>query len=147
MNSLMQTWKRKEIPMNTIRTMTLAVLIVASGLALPIAQAQQPGIRRIDLQRHDLSVPGREVIQARVEIDPGMTAPRHSHPGEEIIYVLEGTLEYQVDGKPPVTLKPGDVLFIPTGTIHAAKNVGSGPGAELATYVVEKGKPLVVAAE
>src|SRR5260370_26392589 len=76
--------------MNTTRTMTLAVLIVTSGLALQIAQAQQPGIRRIDLQRHDLSVPGREVSQARVEIDPGMTAPRHSHPGEEIIYVLEG---------------------------------------------------------
>ena len=133
--------------MNTTRTMTLAVLIVASGLALQITQAQQAGIRRIDLQRHDLSVPGREVIQARVEIDPGMTAPRHSHPGEEIIYVLEGSLEYRVDGKPPVTLKPGDALFIPAGTIHAAKNVGSGPGAELATYVVEKGKPLVVAAE
>jgi quercetin dioxygenase-like cupin family protein len=127
--------------------MRLAVLIVASGLALQIAHAQQPGIRRIDLQRHDLSVPGREVIQARVEIDPGMTAPRHSHPGEEIIYVLEGSLEYQVDGKPPVTLKPGDVLFIPAGTIHAAKNVGSGPAAELATYVVEKGKPLVMAAD
>src|SRR5258708_22379041 len=147
MNSLMQTWKRKEVHMNTTRTMTLAVLIVASGLALQIAQAQQPGIRRIDLQRHDLSAPGREVIQARVEIDPGATAARHSHPGEEIIYVLEGVLEYRVDGKPPVTLKAGDVLFIPAGTIHAAKNVGSSPGAELATYVVEKGKPLVTVDE
>jgi quercetin dioxygenase-like cupin family protein len=147
MNSLTQTWKRKELQMNTTRTMTLAVLIVASGFALQIAQAQQPGTRRIDLQRHDLSAPGREVIQARVEIDPGMTAPRHSHPGEEIIYVLEGSLEYRLDGKPPVTLKPGDVLFIPAGTIHAAKNVGSGPAAELATYVVEKGKPLVVTAD
>jgi quercetin dioxygenase-like cupin family protein len=115
------------------------VLIAAGGLA----QAQLAGTRRIDLQRHDLSAPGREVIQARVEIDPGVTSPRHTHPGEEIIYVLEGSLEYQVEGKPPVTLKPGDVLFIPAGTIHAAKNVGSGNAAELATYVVEKGKPLV----
>ena len=49
----------------------------------------------------------------------------------------------EVEGKPPVTLKAGDVLFIPAGTIHAAKNVGSGNAAELATYVVEKGKPLV----
>src|ERR671917_129908 len=63
--------------------------------------------------------------------------------GEEIVYVLEGSLEYQVEGRPPVTLKAGEVLFIPAGTIHAAKNVGSGNGAELATYVVEKGKPLV----
>jgi len=78
---------------------------------------------------------------------PEGTAPRHTHPGEEIIYVLEGTWEYTVEGKPPVTLKAGEVLFIPAGTIHAAKNVGSGNGAELATYVVEKGKPLVVLAK
>jgi quercetin dioxygenase-like cupin family protein len=133
--------------MTTVRVMAVAALIVASGLALHLAQAQQSGTRRIDLQRHDLSAPGREVIQARVEIAPGMTAPRHSHPGEEIIYVLEGTLEYRLDGKSPVTLKAGDVLFVPAGTIHSAKNVGNDPGAELATYVVEKGKPLVVVAE
>jgi quercetin dioxygenase-like cupin family protein len=71
------------------------------------------GIKRTDLQRHDLSAPGREVIQAVVEIAPGVTAPAHKHPGEEIIYVLEGSLEYQVEGKPPVTLKAGDGLFIP----------------------------------
>jgi quercetin dioxygenase-like cupin family protein len=69
--------------------------------------------------------------------------PKHSHPGEEIIYVLEGSLEYEVEGKPPVTLKAGDVLFIPAGTVHSARNVGSGLGSELATYIVEKGKPLV----
>jgi quercetin dioxygenase-like cupin family protein len=129
--------------MRTVRILTAAALILASGLALHAAQAQLAGTRRIDLQRHDLSAQGREVIQARVEIDPGVTSPRHTHPGEEIIYVLEGLLEYQVEGKPPVTLKAGDVLFIPAGTIHAAKNVGSGNAAELATYVVEKGKPLV----
>ncbi len=133
--------------MKTARIMAVAVLLVASGLALHMAQAQQPGNRRTALQRHDLSVPGREVVQARVELDPGVTSPKHWHLGEEIIYVLEGSLEYQVEGKPPVTLKAGDVLFIPAGTIHAAKNVGSGNGAELATYVVEKGKPLVVVVE
>ena len=130
--------------MNTTRIMAAAVLIAASSFALHMAQAQLSGTRRIDLQRHDLSAPGREVIQARVEIDPGVTFPKHSHPGEEIIYVLEGSLEYEVEGKPPMTLKAGEVLFIPAGTIHAAKNVGSGNAAELATYIVEKGKPLVV---
>jgi len=75
---------------------------------------------------------------------PGVSFPKHTHPGEEIIYVLEGSLEYQVEGKEPVTLKAGDVLFISAGKIHAAKNVGNGDGSELATYVVEKGKPLVV---
>ena len=123
--------------------MTVAALIVAGGLALHMALAQAPGIKRTDLQRHDLSVPGREVVQVRVELAPGVSFPKHTHPGEEIIYVLKGTWEYTVEGKPPVTLKAGEVLFIPAGTIHSAKNVGSGNGAELATYVVEKGKPLL----
>jgi quercetin dioxygenase-like cupin family protein len=123
--------------------MTLAALIVGSGLVLQVARAQQPGVKRTDLQRHDLSVPGREVVQVRVDLDPGVAFGKHRHPGEEIIYVIEGSLEYEVEGKPPMTLKAGEVLFIPAGTIHAAKNVGSGNAAEIATYVVEKGKPLV----
>jgi mannose-6-phosphate isomerase-like protein (cupin superfamily) len=69
------------------------------------------------------------------------------HPGEEIIYVLEGSLEYQVEGKPPTTLNAGEVFFVPAGTIHAVRNVGSGNAAELATYAVEKGKPLIVLVE
>ena len=125
--------------MKTICTIAVAVLIVTSGLALHVTQAQQPGSKRIELQRHDLSVPGRVVIQVRVDFDPGYVSPKHTHPGEEIVYVLEGTLEYQVEARPPVTLKAGDVLFVPAGTVHAAKNVGSGNAAELATYIVEKG--------
>jgi quercetin dioxygenase-like cupin family protein len=125
------------------RFVAAAVLIAGSGLALQVARAQPPGIKRTDLQRHDLGVPGREVIQVRVELGPGVAFGKHTHPGEEIIYVLEGSFEYQVEGKPPVTLKAGEVLFIPAGTIHAAKNVGSTNAAELATYIVEKGKPLV----
>lgn len=130
--------------MKTPRIIAVAVLVVASSLALHVALSQQQGIKRTDLQRHDINVPGREVVQVRVELAPGVSFPKHTHPGEEIIYVLEGSLEYQVEGKEPVTLKAGDVLFIPAGKIHAAKNVGSGNGSELATYVVEKGKPLVV---
>ena len=76
-----------------------------------------------------------------VEFAPGVAFPRHSHPGEELVYVVEGALEYALEGRPPVTLKAGDVLFIPHGTPHAVKNVGSGKAAELATYIVEKGKP------
>jgi quercetin dioxygenase-like cupin family protein len=122
--------------------MAVTVLVVASTLTLQAAQAQAPGIKRTDLQRHDLSAPGREVVQAVVELGPGVLAPPHWHPGEEVIYVLDGALEYEVEGKPPVTLKAGDVLFIPAGVVHSARNVGTGRGAELATYIVEKGKPL-----
>ncbi len=123
-----------------------AALVPLGADRMSVAQAPQPGIRRIDLQRHDLGVPGREVVQVRVEFDPGVAFGRHSHPGEEIVNILEGSLQYELDGKPPVTLEAGGVLFIPAGTIHAAKNVGRGSGAELATYIVEKGKPLVVMA-
>jgi quercetin dioxygenase-like cupin family protein len=133
--------------MNTTRMMVVAMLIAGSGLALHVTHAQQPGIKRTDALRHDLGVPGREVIQVRVDFDPGVAFGKHSHPGAEVAYVLEGTLEYQFEGEPPVTLKAGEALFIPAGTIHAAKNVGTGNAAELATYIVEKGKPLVVLAK
>ena len=130
--------------MTMTRIMAAVALIAVGALGLHVAPALQSGTRRTELQRHDLGVPGREVIQVRVELDAGVTFGKHWHPGEEIVYVLEGSLEYQIEGKPPVTLKAGGVLFIPARTIHAARNLGSGPGAELATYVVEKGKPLVV---
>ena len=110
-------------------------------------RAQQPGIARTDLQRHDLGVPGREVVQARVDLTSGVAAPEHSHPGEEIVYVIEGVLEYQVEDEPWVTVKAGEVLFIPAEATHTVRNIGSGNAAELATYVAEKGKPLVVPAK
>jgi quercetin dioxygenase-like cupin family protein len=110
-------------------------------------QQQIPGLTRTDLQQHDLSAPGREVIQNRVEIAPEAPAIRHKHPGEEIIYVLEGSLEYRVDGESPTAVSVGEVFFVPAETVHAVKNVGGSTATELATYVVEKGKPLVVPAD
>jgi quercetin dioxygenase-like cupin family protein len=133
--------------MKRTQIFALTALVVGTSLGVHVARAQQSGIKRTDLQQHDLSISGREVVQVRVDFSPGVAFGRHSHPGEEIVYVIEGSLAYEVDGKPPVTLKAGGVLFIPAGTIHSAKNVGSGNGAELATYLVEKGKPLVVMAE
>ncbi|HEV7692306.1 MAG TPA: cupin domain-containing protein [Hyphomonadaceae bacterium] len=131
------------ILMKAARVTAMAALIGGGILALSAAQAQTPGVKRTDLQRHDLSVAGHEAIQVRVDLAPGVAFGKHTHPGEEIIYVLEGTFEYEVEGKPPVTLKAGDVLFIPAGTVHAAKNVGNVTASELATYIVEKGKPLL----
>jgi quercetin dioxygenase-like cupin family protein len=133
--------------MKATRIIVVTLLIVGIGLALDATQAQQPGIKRTDVQRHDLSLSGHEVIQVRVDFASGEAFGKHSHPGAEVAYVLEGTLEYHLEGEPPATLKTGEALFIPGGTIHAAKNVGSGNAAELATYIVEKGKPLVVLAQ
>jgi quercetin dioxygenase-like cupin family protein len=124
---------------------TAAMFLVGSASPLP-AQTRPAGTTRTDLQRHDLGVPGREVLQARVDFAPAASFPRHTHPGEEIIYVLEGSLEYEVAGR-TVALKAGDVLFVPAGTVHAARNTGTGKAAELATYVLEKGKPLTTIVE
>jgi len=121
----------------------LATVVLASLMINDTATAPQVGPGRTELQRHDLSAPGREVVQVRVDIEAGVEYPKHMHPGEEIVYVLEGSLEYRVEGKPAVTLKDGDVLFIPAGTIHSVKNVGSSRGSELATYIVEKRRPLI----
>jgi quercetin dioxygenase-like cupin family protein len=133
--------------MKTILYIAVAMLMIAGGLTLRSTHAQWSEIKRTDLQRHDLSAPGREVIQVRVDIPPGVVAPKHSHPGEEIVYGIEGEMEYRVEGMPPVILKAGDVLFIPAGAAHSVKNVGTVNAAELATYIVEKGKPLLVPAK
>lgn len=124
-----------------------AALLVASSLTLPIVQAHEVSlgdIKRTDLLRNDLSVSGREVIQVLVEFGPGVTAARHAHPGEELVYVTQGSLEYRLDGRPPVIVNTGEVLFIPHGTPHSVKNVGTVKATELATYIVEKGKPLLM---
>ena len=108
-----------------------------------MATQQVPGLTRTDLQQHDLSIPGREVIQNRVDIAPDAPAIRHWHPGEEIIYVLEGTLEYEIDGRPPTAVSAGGALTVPAEAVHAVRNVGDRNATELATYVVEKDKPLL----
>lgn len=121
---------------------TIAFLLAASGLAVAVL-AQQSEIRRTEALRQEAGVGQRDVIQVRVDFPAGTAFGRHSHPGVEIAYVLEGTLEYRVDGGPPITLVAGQALFIPDGAVHSARNVGTGNAAELATYIVDSGKPLV----
>ena len=127
--------------LNAIRVVAIAMFLVTGGVALHIVHAQA-GAKRTELQRHALSIPGREVIQVRVDLEPGVVFPSHTHPGEEIIYVIEGTWEYQIAGK-SVRAQAGDVLFVPAGAVHSAKNAGTGNAAELATYIVAKGQPLL----
>lgn len=121
----------------------ITVSVLSALLCGNIVNAQVPQFGRTELQRQDLNTPGREVVQVLVDIAPGAQYPRHSHPGEEIIYVIQGSLEYTIDGKPPVTLTAGDVYFIPAGVNHTVRNVGTDKGTELATYIVDKSKPLV----
>jgi quercetin dioxygenase-like cupin family protein len=116
-------------------TLTMAALV--AGLA-----AQQAGFKRTVLQQMKLSVPGREAVTALAEFQPGATVGQHTHPGEEIGYILEGSIVLEQEGKPPVTLGAGKTFFIPAGTVHNATNKASSPARVLANYVVEPGKPL-----
>ena len=115
---------------------------LAAVLGAGVLYAQAPGLKRTELQDHDLSIPGKHVVQARVEFEPGAGVGRHTHPGEEISVVLEGSLLLEVDGQPPRTNKAGEAFLVPAGTIHAGRNPGPGKGVVLATYVVDKGKPV-----
>ena len=124
----------------------MSVLAVAAGLAVHHALAQET-IQRHDVMRHGLELTGREVIQVRVDIPVGAQFGRHSHPGPEIAYVLEGAIEYRIDGRPPVTLQRARPCSSPLGAIHAARNVGTGGSSELATYIVETGKPILTKEE
>jgi quercetin dioxygenase-like cupin family protein len=133
--------------MKRTTTAVAAAALALASLASMHAQAQMPGIGRADLLKENISVPGKELVQVRVDFGPGAEAPRHSHPGEEVAFVLEGTLEYRIDGQPPVTLKAGQTLFIPAGAVHSAHNVHGGNAKELATYIVDKEKPLVTVAK
>lgn len=116
---------------------TLALVVVAAGVS-----AQQTGFSRTVLQRGDISTPNHEVVTAVAEFQPGATVGMHTHPGEEVAYVLEGTVLLEQQGKPAATLKAGDTFLIPSGAPHNATNKGTGRARVLANYIVEKGKPL-----
>jgi len=118
------------------------LLVTAIGGLAATLYAQQPGFTRKMIQDHDVSTPDRHVVQALAEFVPGGVAGKHTHPGEEFGYVIEGTLQLEIAGQPPRTVKAGEGFFVPAGVVHDGKNIASGPAKVLATYVVEKGKPV-----
>jgi quercetin dioxygenase-like cupin family protein len=121
---------------------TAGLFIVTLGALF----SQNPGIQRTVVHREDVSVPGREAVIARVEIAPGARAGRHTHPGEEISYVIDGEAEILIEGRPARQVKAGDGFVIPAGAKHDAHNIGSTPFKLAGVYVVEKGKPLATPA-
>jgi quercetin dioxygenase-like cupin family protein len=122
-----------------MKRLLLALALTALAAAL---YAQQPGFTRKMLQDQDVSVSDRHAVQVLAQFAPGAAAGKHTHPGEELGYVLEGTLQLEVAGQPPRTLNAGEAFFIPAGVVHDGRNIGAGPAKVLATYVVEKGKPV-----
>lgn len=120
---------------------TIAILLATLGVRAQQAPAQT-GFKRTLVQQSDLSVPGKEVVQAIAEIQSGAESGRHTHPGEEVAYVLDGTITLEIQGKPAATKKAGEAFIIPPGTIHNAKNASGTVARVLGTYIIEKGKPV-----
>jgi quercetin dioxygenase-like cupin family protein len=131
--------------------MKLVLLRGAFGLVFAALSAgalfgQNPGIQRTIVHKADVSVPGREAVITRVELAPGANVGRHTHPGDEISYVVDGEGEILIEGQPARKVKAGDGFVIPAGARHDAHNIGSRPFKLVAVYVVEKGKPLATPA-
>jgi len=129
-----------------VKTSIIAATLVLTAIAAAIS-AQAPTFKRTVVQQADLSMPGKEAVTAVAELQPNGGSPgRHTHPGEEIGYVLDGTVIVEIEGKPAQTLSAGKAFLIPANTIHNATNKGAGVAKILATYIVEKGKPLATPA-
>lgn len=116
--------------------------IIAFALAaMTAAAAAQDGIKRTPLQKVDFP-DGYTTVTGLAEIQPGVSAGRHTHPGIETGYVLEGETVLSIDGQGDVTMKAGDSYVIPAGIPHDAKAIGEKPVKVLGIYVIERGKPL-----
>jgi quercetin dioxygenase-like cupin family protein len=128
--------------MTMTRKIVLGSLAAAALAGSGLLMAQASGLTRTLVGRGDVSVQGREAVVARVEVAPGAKAGRHTHPGDEISYVMEGEATLLLDGQPARTVKAGESFVIPAGVIHDAHNNGTVPIKLVGVYVVEKGKPL-----
>lgn len=117
-------------------------LAIAAGTLL----AQNPGFQRAVVAKADVSFPGHEAVIARIEINPGVAVGRHTHPGEEITYVIDGEMEISIEGEAPHRYKSGEGFIIPAGKKHDAKNVGASKATLSGVFYVEKGKPMATPA-
>lgn len=132
-----------------VRAVPLFCALCLSTLAVGAqgAPAQQSPLKRTVLQTHALtSMPGREGITVLAELAVGGSAPRHTHPGEEFVYVLEGTATFDMAGRPSLAIKTGDAFVIPPHTPHVATNTGKVPVKLLSTYIIPTGQPLATPA-
>jgi quercetin dioxygenase-like cupin family protein len=122
------------------------IIVLIAGTAALVAQlpanAQQPAVQRKVLLQQDLTIPGYQAVLVSVEIPVGGREGRHTHPGSVLVHVEEGALTLDYEGKPTVTYKVGESFYVEPGKIHEGINRGNTPIKAIATFIVEKGKPL-----
>jgi quercetin dioxygenase-like cupin family protein len=118
----------------------------SNSVTPPVDELAQK-LKRTELQRSASSIPGREIVQVLTEIPAGVESGWHQHPGEEVGYILAGTVEMMIHGQPTLTLHTGDPFLMPPRTPHNALDVGPETGRMLSTYIVEVGQPLATFVE
>src|SRR3954454_24315312 len=106
------------------------------------ADALAATLTRTEIQRERFSVPGREIVQVRTEIPEGVSSGWHTHPGEEVGYIVAGTVRMEIHDRPALVLRAGDGFCIPPDTPHNALDLGPGTGVMLSTYLVDSDRPL-----
>jgi quercetin dioxygenase-like cupin family protein len=110
-----------------IAAVVAGIALVAFGASPTLRAADAPAIKRNIVLKEDMSIPGREGVMVYVDIPPGGAEGKHTHPAEVYAFLLEGTISLEIDGKPTVTLKAGDIFHVPPNTIHQATNTGGTP--------------------
>jgi quercetin dioxygenase-like cupin family protein len=120
---------------------SFVALFILGSVTAVLAQAPAPAFKRTVLQTVDMSIAGKEAVTAKAELPGGVGSGLHTHPGEEIGYMLEGSVTLLMDGKSRV-VKAGEAFAIPAGKVHSATNDGKTNATIVSTYIVEKGKPL-----
>lgn len=123
-------------------TPTTSTAPAGSTAPTPPADALASGLRRTEVQHRTSSIPGRDIVQVRTEIPDGVASGWHTHPGEEVGYIVEGTVRMEIAGQTALLLHAGDGFLIPPGTPHDAHDLGPGTGVMLSTYIVDPSAPL-----
>jgi quercetin dioxygenase-like cupin family protein len=129
--------------MTVTPSVALAATIVGATLvAGSTIVAQQPNVQRRVLLQQDLTIPGQQAVLVEVTIPAGGREGRHTHPGTLLVHILEGTMTFEHEGRSIMSYKPGESFTAEPGKIHEGSNRGTTPVRAIATFVVEKGKPL-----
>ena len=123
----------------TVGRVAAATLVMAT---IGLAAQQAPAFKRTVLQQVELTAPGREAVMVRAEFPAGTETGKHTHPGEEISFVEAGPFVLEIDGQPAKTFQTGEVFSVPSGKVHNGHPNPGGTAKVIATYVIEKGKPV-----
>ena len=127
---------------NLVSAFLFVVAATIVGTSLPLNAAEGPAVKRTVLMQQDLAIPGYATALVQVDFPVGSREGRHTHPGSVMVHVEEGAVTLFYEGKPMTTYKAGETFFVEAGKVHEGINNGNAPAKAIASFVVEKGKPI-----